>query len=287
MNSSVDAGLWTDYYQVCLVHPGAVRRVERLLAESGSALLTAREASDALGGEGPTYDQVARVLGALSTAGVLKPSPDGAFVIDTDRYSTSIAWRSAALEALSWAGAAPNELGECELLVATPADARSVVAEAYQRQFSDLRTTIRTIVAAAKHRVLLAAPYWDVQVASDLAEILRRRKDAGVTVAILARQPHVGSTNERALAVLRDALPESSSCQIRILEHRSPDDPFGWSTFHFKAACADGMHAYLGSANFNTAGLSSRWELGVKLGGRRARTIAELLEALFAASRPF
>jgi phosphatidylserine/phosphatidylglycerophosphate/cardiolipin synthase-like enzyme len=227
------------------------------------------------------------VLGALRTAGVLKASTDGAFVIDPDRYSTSITWRVAALEALSWAAAAPNELGECELLVATPADAQNVVAEAYQRQFSDLRTTVRTIVASTKHRVLLAAPYWDVQVATDLAEILRRRKDAGVSVAILARQPHTGSTNERALAVLRDALPESSSCQIRILEHPSAGDPFGWSTFHFKAACADGMHAYLGSANFNTAGLASRWELGVKLGGRRARTIAELLEALFAASRPF
>lgn len=287
MKSAVDAGPWTDYYEACLNHPGAVRRVERLLAESGSTRITAREAADALGGEGSTYDQVARVLGALRTAGVLKASADGDFVIDRNRDSASIMWRSATLEALSWAGSAPNELGECELLVATPADAQSVVAEAYQRQFSDLRTTVRTIVAATKRRVLLAAPYWDVQVATDLAEILRRRKDAGVSVAILAREPHAGSTNERALAVLRDALPDSSSCQIRILEHPSAGDPFGWSTFHFKAACADGIHAYLGSANFNTAGLSSRWELGVKLGGGRARTIAELLEALFAASRPF
>lgn len=261
--------------------------MERLLAESDGAVITAREAAGALAGEGATFDQISKVLVALSNAGVLRALSDGGFAIDKNQYLTSTTRRNTALDALSWAGATPNDMGECELLVAAPADAQSVVPEAYQRQFSDLRTTVRTIVAAAKERILLAAPYWDVQVASDLAEILRRRREAGVSVAILARQPHAGSTNERALAAVRDALPESPDCQIRILEHRSVGDPFGWSTFHFKAACADGAHAYIGSANFNTAGLSSRWELGVKLGGRRARTVAELLEALFAASRPF
>lgn len=134
--------------------------------------------------------------------------------------------------------------------------------------------------------MLLAAPYWDLEVATDLAELLRRRQEAGVRVAILARQPQAGSVNERALTAVRDILVESSPSCIRILEHPSSSDPFGTSTFHFKAACADATRVYLGSANFNTAGLGSRWELGVRLGGRRARVITDLVETLWASARP-
>ena len=89
-----------------------------------------------------------------------------------------------------------------------------------ERQFFDLRTTIRSILAEAQSRVLLAAPFWDLEVAADLAEILRRRQQAGVRVAILSRQPQLGSTNEYALAAIRAALPPSSGCEIRILSVR-------------------------------------------------------------------
>jgi len=102
VNTAGDAGSWTEYYRACLIHPGAVRRVERLLAESDTTVITAREAADALGGDGGTYDQVARVLAALSTAGVLRASPDGAFVIDSSGYSTSVTGRGLVPRPTNW-----------------------------------------------------------------------------------------------------------------------------------------------------------------------------------------
>jgi phosphatidylserine/phosphatidylglycerophosphate/cardiolipin synthase-like enzyme len=287
MNESAVSRPWVDYYRACLAHPGVVRRVEQVLDELRATSVSVRETADALTGQGVTYDQVARVLTALHALGVLKMRTDSEYVLDSREYASTRSGRVAALGALSWAGAAPNELGECELLVAAPSDVSPSVKESYERQFFDLRTTIRSILAEAQSRVLLAAPFWDLEVAADLAEILRRRQQAGVRVAILGRQPQSGSTNEYALAAIRAALPPSSGCEIRILERPSVSDPFGSSTFHFKAACADAAHVYLGSANFNTAGLGSRWELGVRLGGRRARLVAELLETLWLASRPF
>ncbi|HEY4100210.1 MAG TPA: phospholipase D-like domain-containing protein [Gemmatimonadales bacterium] len=165
-----------------------------------------------------------------------------------------------------------------------PADAAGYVGSDFSRHFYDLRTTVRTLVAEASKRVILAAPYWDEQVASDLADLLERRLRAGVRVAVLARRPQAGTTNERALAILRAALADSPGSEVRILERASKVDPFGASTFHFKVACADSRRAYLGSANFNTAGLNSRWELGVLLGPRNAGVLAQCLEGLWSAA---
>ena len=277
---------WTEYYRACLAYPSVVRRVESLLNESLPAVVSVRETANALAGQGIAYDQVAQVLAALVSTGALSSGANGALALDAGAYSRTQVDRRTALEALAWAGTEPTKRGECELLIAAPVDALTDVDESYQRHFSDLRTTLRALVAEASQRILLAAPYWDVEVASDFAEILRRRLDAGVSVAILARRPQAGSTSEHALAAIHGKLRISSGCQIRILERPSDRDRFGSSTFHFKAACTDGTHVYLGSANFNTAGLASRWELGVRLEGDRARTVSELLETLFAAARP-
>jgi len=75
-------------------------------------------------------------------------------------------------------------------------------------------------------------------------------------------------------------------CDLKHLDEPWKGDPFGSLTFHFKTAIADAERAYLGSANFNTAGLASRWELGVLLTGVHARRIASLVEAVIQAPSP-
>lgn len=281
------AELWANYYRACLANPEVVAGVELVLGDLGRPSITARQATDALTGHGATYDQVVRVLTALCELGVVKPRQNAEYVVLRAEYADSRPQRAAALGALAWAAGVADESGECELLVAAPGDPPAMVGDDFRRRFLDLRTAIRSMIASARFRVLLASPFWDLEVATDLAEILRRRQLAGVQVAVLARQPQPGTTNERALSALRQALPESSGCQIRILEQPSRDDPFGSSTFHFKAVCADSEHVYLGSANLNTAGLGSRWELGVRLGGSRARRVTDLIEMLIAVSRPY
>lgn len=134
----------------------------------------------------------------------------------------------------------------------------------------------------AKKEILLASPYWDLEVAEDLAPLLERRLAAGVTVRILARSPSIGSQSESALRVLARHSGEEQAIEIRTLEERSSLDPFGAATFHFKVAVADAARVYVGSANFNTAGMASRWELGVVLKGRQAAGISDLMSALFA-----
>jgi hypothetical protein len=109
---------------------------------------------------------------------------------------------------------------------------------------------------------------------------------ADVQVVVLARSPAAGPSNREALDLLRTISVGGKKCEMLVLDRRSDQDRFGTSTFHFKTACADGQHVYLGSANFNTAGLASRWELGVMLGGSSARTVCTLVDSLLAAARP-
>ncbi len=285
-NDASTADTWNDYYVVCRVYGTVVRAVEQVLNGTADQVKTVRQIADEVIGSGCTYDQVDQVLRALCRLGVVGSPATGRYVCKQSEFAQTHVERMAVLNALTWAGSTADGLGDCELLLAAPADASHLVGAGFDRVFLDLRTSIRHLIADAKSRVLLAAPFWDLEVATDLAQLLRKRQGAGVDVAILARRPQSGSQNESALAVIHEALSGSGKQHMRILERPSTEDPFGSSTFHFKAAAGDGTTVYLGSANFNTAGLGSRWELGVRLGGRRAFYVSQLLDEIWLAAEP-
>lgn len=276
---------WARYYRVCLDWPAALEAVERNISglDDGHAVAVA-ELAAAVRGTGVSYDMVVGALQALADLAVLHCDGVKVFVINRAELVRSASARLAAQQAIRWA--ATRITDQAELLVAPARDWPEPTRASDKGSFSDLRAAIRAQIAEAERSILLASPFWDLEVAQDLGEILQRRLEAGVRLRILAREPIAGSPSATALRRLSGLSVGGSAAEVLILDKRSAVDRFGSSTFHFKAALFDAEIAYLGSANFNTAGFGSRWELGVLLRGNQARRVSALLEWLLAFARP-
>jgi phosphatidylserine/phosphatidylglycerophosphate/cardiolipin synthase-like enzyme len=113
---------------------------------------------------------------------------------------------------------------------------------------------------------------------TELGEIVMRRLDAGVEVALLTRRVHRGENSVLRLA---------QHPKFAAYEWYEPP-ALGQAevvTFHAKMVVADDGHrAYMGSANMTESSLRSRYELGVFLEGEASRTlyraVATILETL-------
>jgi phosphatidylserine/phosphatidylglycerophosphate/cardiolipin synthase-like enzyme len=276
---------WNRYYEACNALPLAVAKVEEALGSSVGRCVTVTEVLRLVTGYGLTYDAVGEVLAALAELGAVSRVSDGAYEVTRTAFEGTRSSRMASLDALDWARQAGSQ--SCEVLLASAADYPEFSGGQSNRPFLELRTSVRSLIAEATTSLILAAPYWDTEVAEDLGGLVERRLSAGVRVTILARAARPGTSSAEALALLSAIGRQYSSFDIRILEQPSINDPFGSSTFHFKAACADDERVYIGSANFNTAGMASRWELGVLLKGVQAGSVARLLNMLVSASRVY
>jgi hypothetical protein len=274
---------WDRYFRIAFLYPTQLAAVERLLENQADG--NAVEVEETGRRVQASYDQVFEILSVLSSVGLFKRFEGNRYTLEKAALHASATERQAASAALRWARENVST-DFCELLLGTPAGGQKKTSMALDRSFLDLRTSLRSLIASTRTRLVLASPFWDTHVAEDLAVLLERRLEAGVQICILARAPTGANTNRDALRILRAVRCQERCCDIRILEQPSPDDPFGRSTFHFKVACSDGERVYLGSANFNTAGLASRWELGVLLEGARARLVSSLVESLVGAAQP-
>jgi phosphatidylserine/phosphatidylglycerophosphate/cardiolipin synthase-like enzyme len=162
------------------------------------------------------------------------------------------------------------------LCAALPVGLPSKVEVKLRAAAVDLRAALFDIVAAARSRVVLASPFWDAETAEELCTLLERRMAAGVQVDLLGRQ-----VTDRGLGVLYSRLGARPSCNVFAWHAPSTSDRYRTQTFHFKAGIADdGARAYVGSANFTTAGLRSRMELGVVLDGAAAAEVAMFVDTV-------
>ena len=278
---AVTPSAWTSYFRACLRSAEAVQAVESVLAAVPSSTWMATEEIRRRAGHGLTLDHVAEILSALSTIDVGSLDGGRRWLTNPHALSTSLTERVRVRQAVSWTASALAP-AQPTLLVSTPRDA---TAPAFSHEFGDLRTTLRSIIAGSQRTLILASPFWDLDVADDLAPLLAKRLDAGVHIRIVARDPQPGSPSDRAVSLIGKIAERGRRCEIRILDKPSTHDPFGRETFHFKMVGADGSLAYIGSANFDTAGLASRWELGVLLRAGSARTFFDLVNALADSAR--
>lgn len=277
---------WEEYYAAALTAPAVVDALERVLARNiANGELSLDDVRAGIPA-GCNYDQVIGVLGAFVRLGIVSENVKHVYRVSESAFGASLSQRRRAREAIGWAAKrTPHTFGD--LLLSAPAAGKTQAGFAFERDFADLRTSLRALVASARVSLLLASPYWDREVAADLGSLFERRLEAGISVRLLARRAPVGSPSADALRLIHAVLQRRASCEIRVLEEPSRLDPFGAATFHFKMAAADGERVYIGSANFNTAGLASRWELGVLLTGRHAEDVAGLVSALFESARPY
>lgn len=153
---------------------------------------------------------------------------------------------------------------------------------------SDLEPTnhaFRAMVAAAEHRVVVMTPFFDLKGAAWLQELLGSVR-SGAERALVLRS--LEDPTRKDYPVGLDAIsPWLSAQRVRVLNYSIPRaEGGGRETFHAKVVLCDRSAAYLGSSNLTAASMEHSMEMGVVLRGKAAADVAEVVDAVIAASTP-
>ncbi len=230
-------------------------------------------------GRRPTEDELSAAIHALSVLGVLSQT-SGRIEFSAGAFRSTEGYRQGVREGLR-ARARPNGVA---LAAGLPPGLPKAAKDAIHARARDLRAALVDCIASANHRIVLASPFWDEETTDELADLLSRRKAAGVLIDLIGREVGGLTPSGQCLAELVRRLGEPS--KVRATGWLSfSQTKIGVQTFHFKCAIADGERAYLGSANFTTGGLRSRMELGVILSGEVARSLAQVLDTVLEVAR--
>lgn len=163
-----------------------------------------------------------------------------------------------------------------------------------EQKLSDLgwRTTeleptehaFHSMVRAARRRVVVMTPFFDLTGAAWLQELLSL-VTPGVDRTLILRS--LEDKNRKDYPFGFDAiLPWLQAQGIRVFNYSIPRMDGGRETFHAKAVLCDRSAAYLGSSNVTAASLEHSMEMGVVLEGRAAAGVAEVIDAVLAAATP-
>ena len=232
-----------------------------------------------------SYDQVALALNALAELGVL--DVQNGWILNCPRLLETATYRAGVRIGLDHALALMHT-SELRFLAALPAGLPLATQQALQREADDLRAALFGLLAQAEEHLLLASPFWDDTTITDLGDILERRLKGGIRVDLLGRSASSQMGSEHGFALIIQRLQGYTGCRAFTWNEVLPEDRFGTQTFHFKCIIADyGKQAYLGTANFTSASLRSRMELGVLLTGEDARTLSRIVIQVLNVARPW
>jgi len=150
----------------------------------------------------------------------------------------------------------------------------------------DTNESILTLFTGATRRIVVMTPFLDKPGAAILKSLLQHTPD-GVEISLVLRyldRPERGDYPE-GYPLLADWLQER---HVRIfnysLEH-APGKPI--ETFHAKLILADGVKAYVGSANMTRSSFENSVELGVVLSGDAARQLEHFVSAVLRCAQPW
>lgn len=237
------------------------------------------------------YDQVALVLEALIALGILRRTARGPLVLDRAQLLATAAYREGVQHGLAHARTlGPRDLPP-RLVAALPAGLPPAMMAGWQQRADDLRAALIALITAAQQDICLAAPFWDDATVAEWEGLLARRLEAGIRVAVLGRRPpsSVADTRSpRGFARLAQALAPFPAFAAYVWDTPQADDRFGAQTFHFKCITIDrGKAAYLGTANFTSASLRSRMELGLIVAGPLAASLRSILADILTIAAPW
>lgn len=227
-----------------------------------------------------TVDEAAAALEALMELGVLVNTSAG-FVLNRSALDQKASYRAGVRDGLALVHTDTPRVALCASL---PPGLSTEVETELRQYAEDLRGVIMDLVAGAREDLVIASPFWDRLTLDEIGPLLLRRLEAGVSVRLLSRFGAQMPSNVRDAFVRFSMYP---GFRLVSWYEQSNGDPFGAHTFHFKAAVADGgKRAYLGSANFTTSGLRSRFEIGVLLEGEKAQRLADIINVVVALAQP-
>ncbi len=232
-----------------------------------------------------SYDQAALALNALAELDVF--DAQNGWVLNRPRLLETATFRAGVRIGLDHA-LALLRTSELRFLAALPTGLPLAIQQALQLEAGDLRAALVGLLAQAEEHLLLAAPFWDDTTIADLGDILERRLKGGVHVDLLGRSASLQLGSRHSFALIIRRLQGYPGCRAFTWNEVLPEDRFGTQTFHFKCIIADyGKQAYLGTANFTSASLRSRMELGVLLKGEDARTLSRIVTQVLSLAHPW
>lgn len=135
------------------------------------------------------------------------------------------------------------------------------------------------LAAAARHRLVVMAPFFDIAGAQWLKHILEIAPATAERVLILrhlddSAHPAYPTGYDVIASWLRDA-------GVRVFSYALPrPEGKGVETFHAKVVLCDESEAYIGSSNMNQASLVYSMELGVKVSGDAAADVAIIVNSI-------
>lgn len=150
------------------------------------------------------------------------------------------------------------------------AERLAVTAKESFTSLTDTKDAFRHLARRARERLVILTPYIDEAGAAWAAELFEQTPAATRTLVLRGSSQlnHCGAAGTR----LRDL-----ATQLLDYELSSMD---GIETFHAKVVLADGVAAYVGSANFLYRSREKNLECGFLLDGEAVRPVAVLIEAL-------
>ena len=139
-----------------------------------------------------------------------------------------------------------------------------------------------SIVRAARQRVVVMTPFFDSAGATWLRELLSY-VPPGVERLLILRSLEDRKRKDYPVG-FNSISPWLKEQGVRVFNYSILRIEGGRETFHAKAVLCDRNAAYLGSSNVTAASLEHSMEMGVILEGRAASGVAEVLDAVLAAS---
>lgn len=137
---------------------------------------------------------------------------------------------------------------------------------------------LAAVLSSARKEIVMISPYWSD---AGVESIFRRITDcrfAGLRVVILTLpEAHHKSEALRALHNFRRKMVEGgANCEIFSFPISNQWTPL----LHAKSLVADGLHAYVGSANLTGNGMDASVEIGLSFHGAKAAHLRDWMMAL-------
>jgi len=180
--------------------------------------------------------------------------------------------RSACTAGAAWVDGfrARADVPAWDLVLSAPASSR--LPDGVRRTTAE---TLAALMSSATRRIAMVAPFFDATGASYLGESIAAATDRGVEVVLYL--PQDVARKEAALRAL--ALSVRETGDMRRLVVLPADEPSPWP--HLKVLVADGVAAYIGSANLTGPALGgTNLELGVVVRGPQVLAIDRVLNLI-------
>lgn len=148
-----------------------------------------------------------------------------------------------------------------------------------------LQVALGKILELVENDLVVFSPYWRANGVRSLLAAAGRQSYAGVNVTVFS-QPKVWmkSGDEEGLFLFVDTL-KAADAHVRVLAPRTQEGLT--PTLHAKLIIADGVTAYVGSANFTKSGLDHGLEAGVLVEGETANAFLRWSKAIATACDPW